>query len=645
MRKLIINIIFLMMSLSSFSQDPLLPSEKLDKIAENANEEIEDDGWMDDLVEFKKHPLSVNSADAEELKHLRVLSDLQIDHLISYRKLFGKLLHIYELQAVPGWSVDLIRKLLPFLTITEPLSLKEDLRNRWKGGEQMLIIRAARILEKAKGYNKDLTGNKYLGSPDRILFRYRFNFKNLLQFGIVGDKDAGEPFNKMGFDFYSFHFFVRKLGRLEQLGLGDYTIRMGQGLINWQGMSFRMGSDMMSIKRQGPALSPYRSAGEYDFFRGAAVGIKFGKWELTTFASCKKTDEQQNSYHRTASEIERKNNITELSTGGILKFRSLKWNAALNGIVYKFSKPLQRNDEPYDMYSINADRWFNISADYSCTYKNMHWFGEVAIDKNSDLAFLQGLVVSTDPRSEISFLYRKISPAYQSVSGKANTQNSSPTNEEGIYAGITVRPFDGWRFDAFAAIYVFPWLKYRINAPAHGYECMLQLSYTPNKVFEFYSRYKASSRLMNIPYQSWRLHINYKISQAFSLRNRCEMIFYDKRSFDRQNGFLIYCDVQYQPPQKKYGVIMRAQYFETDGYDARIYAYENDVLYDFAIPAYSGNGYRYYSVVQYALNKKIALSFRAAQTKYMHQKVIGSGLDEINGKGKNELKLQARWIF
>src|SRR6478735_8581459 len=101
----------LLMVVSSFAQDPQLLQEQLDKVAENAQEEIEDDGWLDDLQEFKKHPLSVNSADAEELKQLRILSDLQIDHLISYRKLFGKLLHIYELQAVPGWNVELIRKL------------------------------------------------------------------------------------------------------------------------------------------------------------------------------------------------------------------------------------------------------------------------------------------------------------------------------------------------------------------------------------------------------------------------------------------------------------------------------------------------------------------------------------------------------
>src|SRR5690349_1237319 len=116
-------------------EDPGVANELLEKISETEEEEFEDDGWLDDLKEFTKHPMPVNTADEEDLKKLRILTEWQIRNLISYRNLFGKLLHIYELQAVPGWDAALIRKLLPFLTIAEPLSLKEDFKNRWKKGE------------------------------------------------------------------------------------------------------------------------------------------------------------------------------------------------------------------------------------------------------------------------------------------------------------------------------------------------------------------------------------------------------------------------------------------------------------------------------------------------------------------------------
>ena len=43
----------------------------------------------------------------------------------------------------------------------------------------------------------------------------------------------------------------------------------------------------MGIKRQSPVISPYRSAGEFYFNRGAAATIKLKSIELTGFISYK----------------------------------------------------------------------------------------------------------------------------------------------------------------------------------------------------------------------------------------------------------------------------------------------------------------------------------------------------------------------
>jgi hypothetical protein len=136
---------------------------------------------------------------------------------------------------------------------------------------------------------KQVQGTKYLGSPPKLFFRYRYQDKNLLQYGIVGDKDAGEQFfkgaQKYGFDFYSFHFFARKMGAVQALALGDFTVNMGQGLIQWQSLAFRKSVDILAIKRQSPVLRPYNSAGEFSFHRGAGVTLQKGKFEGTAFIS------------------------------------------------------------------------------------------------------------------------------------------------------------------------------------------------------------------------------------------------------------------------------------------------------------------------------------------------------------------------
>ena len=90
---------------------------------------------------------------------------------------------------------------------------------------------------------------------------------------------------------------------------------------------------------------------------------------------------------------------------------------------------------------------------------------------------------------------------------------------------------------------------------------------------------------------------------------------------------------------------IRLQYFNTEGYNSRLYAYENDVLYSFSIPVFYNKGYRYYANINYDLNKKISFWIKWAQTLYRDKSLIGTGLDEIKGNSKSEIKLQIAYKF
>src|SRR6185436_15789563 len=209
--------------------------QQLENLTDADQTETEDDSYLQQLEHFKKNPVNLNTADENDLHELKILTDLQIANFISYRKLFGKLISIYELQSVPSWDVYTIRKLLPFITLSEPVKIVDVFKTRFKGGEHSLLFRFSQVIEKSKGFDKTTSGTKYLGSPQKFFFRYRYQYKNLLQYGMVGDKDAGEQFFKgaqnKGFDFYSFHLFARKIGPVQSLAIGDFTVNMGQGLI------------------------------------------------------------------------------------------------------------------------------------------------------------------------------------------------------------------------------------------------------------------------------------------------------------------------------------------------------------------------------------------------------------------------------
>jgi len=76
------------------------------------------------------------------------------------------------------------------------------------------------------------------------------------------------------------------------------------------------------------------------------------------------------------------------------------------------------------------------------------------------------------------------------------------------------------------------------------------------------------------------------------LKSRVEWSWYSKQSSEK--GILICQDLVFLPPEKTFSMNGRLAYFHTDGYNSRLYAYENDVLYSFSIPALYGEGIRAY---------------------------------------------------
>jgi hypothetical protein len=147
------------------------------------------------------------------------------------------------------------------------------------------------------------------------------------------------------------------------------------------------------------------------------------------------------------------------------------------------------------------------------------------------------------------------------------------------------------------------------------------------------------------PRQNIRTHINFKINAAVTVRTRVEMVWFARRQLDAQTGYLAFADCIVKPMMKRYSGGIRLQYFETEGYDSRIYAYENDVLYSFSIPVIYDRGFRYYVNFNYGISRNTTLWLRWAQTVYKDKAAIGSGLDEIAGNKKTEVKLQLQYLF
>lgn len=646
--------------------------QQLEQIAEGAEDaEVTDDGWLQQMEYLRNNRLNLNNATEADLTELQMLSAIQVSHFINYRKILGTLISIYELQAVPGWDLSLIQKLLPYITVAEPAFTKESLLKRLRKGDHRLMLRYSRVIEQSKGYReKDSTHSFYAGDPTKLALRYQYRYKDLLQYGLTLSKDAGEPLlNKTkGVDFHSFHLFAGKMGMVRAVVLGDYSINMGQGLIHWQGLSFSNGSAITNIKRQSVVLRPYNSTGTFYFHRGVAVTLEKNSWQGTAFLSMRKLDAKTDKdpvsgedfissihtsgYHRTQSERTDQGALNQLAYGANLRYKYNNWHTGVNMIQYQFSSPIQKAAVPYNVYALTGKRHLNYSIDYSLTLKNMHLFGEAAIDKELNTAYINGILLSAHPKASVSLLHRSISTSYQAFFGNALTVNNAASNEQGLFAGLSLKPLPQGSIDLYTDIFRFPWLKYRTDAPSYGKDYSVQVSYRPSKQTEIFSRYRSRQKAINqktetnamnevIPFfsRSWRTQVSHKINTIFSVRQRFELLWYDPEKGIREKGFLAFFDVFCNPPRSGLGINIRLQFFESDSYNSRLYAYENDVLYYYAIPVFYDKGSRYYINAKYKLNKHATLWIKWGQIIYSGKDVIGSGLDEIKGNKKSEIRM------
>jgi hypothetical protein len=657
-----------------FAQEvPQRFQQQLEDVAEVMEEGQDDNNWLQQLEYYRKHPLCINTATDEDLRSLHLLNDLQIHNLLQYRSLLGRLVDVHELLAVPGWDAALIQRLIPYITVQDGTTLREALRMRVKEGDHVFLASNSRVLEHQKG-NRETTSSRYLGSKDHLQFRYQYRYKNLLQLGMTGDKDPGEPFfsgvQTKGFDFYSFHLFARKLGVIKAVALGDFTVNLGQGLVHWQALAFGKSAEVINIKRQAAPLLPYSSAGEFYFNRGVGVTLQKGRVEVTAFGSYRKlsgnraidtssgeeviTSLQTSGYHRTEPELIDRNHAGLLATGGALTLRYTIFRIGLNGVCHYLEKPLQKRDEAHYHYAISGKRWSNYSLDYSATFRNVHLYGEAAVDHRFSRAFVQGALISVHAKADVSLLYRNIGAAYQALSAKAFTENTTPTNEQGFYLGINLRPHPEYRIDGYADFYRFPWLKYRVNAPSAGRDYSLQLTYQPRRQVEVSARYRYEQKSRNgfdadsvlyaalpVARHNWSAHVTYQFNNQFEVRVRTDGVIYYPGTLEREDGYSAFVEGVYRRGSR-FSCNLRLHGFSTDGYNSRIYAYENNLLYNYSVPSFFDRGMHYYLRINWDASQRLSLWLRWSQTFYKDKVSIGSGLEEIEGNRRSEVRVQMR---
>ena len=152
-------------------------------------------------------------------------------------------------------------------------------------------------------------------------------------------------------------------------------------------------------------------------------------------------------------------------------------------------------------------------------------------------------------------------------------------------------------------------------------------------------------QLVNSQLLQTKLSIAYNATKFLELRNRIHYGSFNDGVSRSSHGYMIFQDIIYRPMNFPFSFTARYALFDTDSYGIRFYTYENDVLYSYSIPSFYGRGTRFYINLRYRGIRNIVLEARFARTYFSDRTSIGSGLDEILGNTRTEMKVQVKFNF
>lgn len=562
---------------------------------------------------------NINSVTFEELQALYMLSFNQINAFFEYKKKFGDFLSMYELQAIPGWEIPLIKELMKWFVLLEQPNKAEA-----SNGQHQIVIRLGR------SGSSSMLEQSFLKGMKQTVF-YRNNNLTNVSFGLSAEKDAGE---KNIFDFTSGYLQKSSVGIFKKIIVGDYLVTMGQGMIHWQGYAFGKGLNILSIMRQSTSLRPHTGTEENRFFRG--VGFEIGKRNTCFYGFVSKKGLDANvmydsltekkwvssllltGLHRNEREWIDKKSLQSFHTGFTVKRFLKSGHFALNGIYTGLNIPIQKRSLPYNTYSIKGDQFFNLSGDFILSTKWGTFFGELAADKDYSAGTVIGYLKNLHRSLDFGIQWRKISKSYHAFSPNIIGHQSSANNERGIYIGMNYKLNNRNRLEAYMDQFVHPFPVFSANGPQRGLIHALTYAVAPTKKWEIYIRLiekrktenlssiQSKSHLLSVQ-QSFqlRIHAGFQINEALELRIRNELLTRKKEAGDNLHGWLSFAEIILHPVLQPYSISIRTTYFNTDGFDASIYSMERDLPQYYSMQSFFNRGNSSYLLFQTNISKKV----------------------------------------
>ncbi|MBP5798853.1 MAG: helix-hairpin-helix domain-containing protein [Prevotella sp.] len=609
------------------------------------------------LCELEQHPMDINQATREQLEQLPFLSAQQVEEIVEYLYRYGPMKSLAELQMLRSLDNERRRLLTYFIYIGESGTV--DSRQHNYAHHELMATGRIPFYERKGGVDG------YQGYPYRHWLKYQFTYGDQVKAGLVGSQDAGEPFfsgkNRLGYDYYSVWLQLKQLGRLESLVLGKYRVSMGMGLIINNSFSLGKVSMLQNMGRPTSTLRAHSSRSSDGYLQGAAATVRIARGLTATgFISYRAMDATLNKdgvtvssiitsgYHRTETELEKKNNLKNTTFGGNVRYQTNGYHAGLNVVGTHLNRELKPNTSVlYRQHYAQGYDFLNVSVDYGYVHHRFSVNGETALNRDGALATINSLSLQLGSEWSLMALYRFYSYRYTSLYANSYCDGGSVQNESGIYLGATWQPTPSWKLMAYIDYAYFPWAKYQISQSSHSWDQLLQVSYS-KKHWSFGGRYRLHIRQKDnddktalITRMEHRGRVSAEYSRVWSSKTQVDFGFTSFK--EHEKGLMVSETLGFTHRWLRLNGGMG--YFHTDSYDSRVYLYELGPLYSYSVTQFSGEGIRYWLIARANIGSRLMLTAKLGITNYFDRSTIGSSYQQINRSSQTDLDLQVRWKF
>lgn len=651
----------------------------LQQLSEEEADERTIENMFQELSMLEENPMNLNNLTFEQLSRFPLLTHEQVVNLSEFLDRNRPIYTVFELRNVPGFDYNTVERILPFFFAGEMEKERPSISRMLKSGRNEIRFRLDKTLDRRAGYGpftdsilQKFPNRKYRGEDFYTSLKYSFVFRDKIQFALLGEKDPGEPFFKRdypkGYDHYGFHLILRDVGKLRTFVVGDFRLSFGQGLVlnNDFMLSKPFGASHIIRRTQEPKR--HFSTAESGFFRGTAAVFQIRNVNVTAFYSNKRFDAnlskqgditsfKTDGYHRTLSEMEKKNNSREQVMGININYRKEGVQVGVSTVYHTCNRMYNPALHEYSYYYLRDSSNANIGIDYSYRLNKLIFAGEAAVAKNGSIAAINAIRYAPSNRFSLSLLFRHFPVSYNAMYAKAFAQNSRVQNESGLYAGATFNPLQKLSTTVYIDLFRFPWVKDRVDKPSKGLDAYFSGIYAMNPDSRFELRYKMKLKEQNARYpdhtsttvlpcntQRIRFAYNKALKSGWSFRSVVDAALYSRKYFSLEKGAMFSQNVGYTKGGKLSSNFF-VGYFKSDSYATRLYSYERNIQSTFYMPSFYGEGMRFSLSGQCKLADGWSVSVKIGHSRYFDRQTIGTGSNQIDGNSRTDVFTYLRWVF